>query len=119
MSTSSQPHVHFEVIQDIAVVGFDDDRIVSQEAVQTIGAQLYGLVDDRGFRKVLVNFRGVRIMTSAMLGKLMGLRKRLVAADGRLRLCGLEPPIREVFRIGQFDRVLEIDDDEMTALDRF
>src|SRR5262245_53384174 len=97
MSTSSQPHVHFEVIEDIAVVGFDDERIVSQEAVQVIGDQLYGLVEDQGFRKVVVNFRGVRIMTSALLGKLMGLRKRLVSANGRLRLCGLEPTIREVF----------------------
>jgi hypothetical protein len=44
------------------------------------------------------------------------LHLRVVRARGRLRLCGLDPPIRDVLRICHLDRVFEVYADETAAL---
>jgi anti-sigma B factor antagonist len=119
MSQDADSHLRLEVVQGVAVVGFVDEAITSPDEVQAVGDELFSLVDDQGYSRLLLNFSGVNLMSSAMLGKLMGLHKRVTAAKGHLVLCCIHPQLLEVFRITKFDRVFEIYADEPTALDRF
>ena len=108
-----------EDIGDIAVVNFVDKKILDEQNIQTIGEQLFELVDDLGKRKLLLNFANVEYLSSAALGKLITLKKKVQAASGQLKLANIKPEIKEVFSITKLDKVLQIFDDEDKALESF
>jgi anti-anti-sigma factor len=47
-------------------------------------------------------------ISSAGLGVLLKTQKRLLAADGKLRLAGLKPHIVDIFTYSGFDQLFEI-----------
>src|SRR5687767_2606939 len=99
---STQPRrrrLEVEDIGDVTVVKFTDRKILDEQNIQIIGEQLFGLVDDAGRKKLLLNFSNVEYLSSAALGKLITLNKKVQAAGGRLALCTIDPQIYEVFKI--------------------
>ena len=47
-------------------------------------------------------------ISSAGLGVLLKTQKRLLAANGKLRLAGVSPHLRDIFLYSGFDRIFEI-----------
>jgi len=119
----SQPprrrRLEVEDIGDVTVVNFVDRRILDEQNIQVIGEQLFSLVDEVGRRKILLNFGNVEFLSSAALGKLIALHKKLQAVGGRLILCNIDPEIYEVFEITRLDRFFNIQKEEQTALQAF
>jgi anti-sigma B factor antagonist len=76
-------------------------------------------VDEGGRRKLLLNFGNVEFMSSAALGKLIALHKKLQGVSGRLILCNIDPGIKEVFEITKLDKFFNIKDEEQAALQAF
>ncbi len=119
---SSQPRrrrLEVEQIGDVTVVNFVDRKILDDQNIQIIGDQLFGLVENEGFRKLLLNFGNVEYLSSAALGKLITLNKKLHTAGGRLILCNIDPQILEVFEITKLDKVFNIQKEEQAALQAF
>jgi anti-sigma B factor antagonist len=108
-----------EDIGDVTVVKFVDRRILDEQNIQIIGDQLFGLVDEVGRRKLLLNFGNVEFLSSAALGKFITLQKKLQAANGRLILCNIDPDILEVFEITKLDKFFTITKDEQSGLQVF
>ena len=84
---------------EVTVVNFLDKRILDEQTIQAIAEQLFSLVETDGKRKLLLNFTNVEYMSSAALGKLINLHKKLHALNGRLAMCHVIPQIFEVFAI--------------------
>ena len=119
---SSQPRrrrLEVEDIGDVTVVNFTDKKILDEQNIQIIGEQLFSLVDELGRRKLILNFGNVEYLSSAALGKLITLNKKLQAAGGRLSLCNIDPQIYEVFEITKLNKLFQIQKDEQSALQSF
>jgi anti-sigma B factor antagonist len=119
---SSQPRrrrLEVEHIGDVTIVNFVDRKILDEQNIQIIGEQLFGLVDEDGYRKVILNFGNVEYLSSAALGKLITLNKKLQQAGGRLVLCNIDPQIYEVFEITKLDKFFKIEKEEQAALQAF
>lgn len=56
----------------------------------------------------VVDFQELKYISSAGLGLLFTVQRRLVDRGHRLRLVNLSPHLRELFMIAQFDRIFEI-----------
>src|SRR6516165_8106742 len=108
-----------EDIGDVTVVSFTDRKILDEQNIQIIGDQLFGLVDELGRKKLLLNFGNVEYMSSAALGKLITLNKKLQAVNGRLILCNIDPQIYEVFEITKLNKLFNIQKEEQAALQAF
>ena len=104
---------------DIAVVNFVDKKILDEQNIQMIGDDLFRLVDELGRRKILLNFRNVEFLSSAALGKLITLNRKVQAVRGKLILCGISGEIKEVFQITKLDKLFTIHAEEMAALQAF
>ena len=122
----SQPprrrRLEVEDIGDVTVVNFVDRRILDEQNIQIIGEQLFSLVDEVGRRKILLNFGNVEFLSSAALGKLITLNKKLMALKnegGQLILCNIDPQIHEVFEITKLDKFFKIMKEEQAALQAF
>src|SRR5262249_49177771 len=119
---SSQPRrrrLEVEDIGDVTVINFVDRKILDEQNIQIIGEQLFSLVDQDGRRKLLLNFGNVEYLSSAALGKLITLNKKLQAVGGRLILCNIDPQIYEVFEITKLDKFFNIQKEEQAALQSF
>ena len=120
---SSQPprrrRLEVEDIGDVTVVNFTDKKILDEQNIQIIGEQLFGLVDEDGRRKILLNFGNVEYLSSAALGKLITLNKKLQQAGGKLILCNIDPQIYEVFEITKLNKLFNIQKEEQAALQAF
>jgi anti-sigma B factor antagonist len=121
-SMSSQPRrrrLEVEQIGDVTVVNFVDRKILDEQNIQVIGDQLFSLVDHDGLRKLLLNFGNVEYLSSAALGKLITLNKKLQGVGGRLVLCNIDQQIYEVFEITRLDKFFNIQKEEQAALQAF
>src|SRR5687767_3153006 len=104
---------------DVAVVNFVDKKILDEQNIQMIGDDLFRLVDELGRRKLLLNFGNVEYLSSAALGKLITLNKKLQGAGGKLILCNIDPQIYEVFEITKLNKLLVIKNYEQEGLQMF
>ena len=111
--------LELEEIGDVTVVSFVDRKILDEQNIQIIGDQLFNLVEEQGKRKILLNFANVEYLSSAALGKLITLNKKVQAAKGRLILCNIDPQIYEVFEITRLDKFFNIEKEEQKALQAF
>ena len=119
---SSQPkrrRLEVEDIGDVTVVSFTDKKILDEQNIQIIGEQLFSLIDELGRKKILLNFGNVEYMSSAALGKLITLNKKVQGASGKLVLCNIDANIREVFEITSIDKLFVIKGDEQEGLQVF
>ena len=119
MSQAPRRHLRLETIGGVTVVSFVDSKIVTEENIQEVGDQLYSLVEDEGHKQLLLNFGNVQYLSSAALGKLINLKKKVSAVKGKLKLCCIHQDLLEVFRITRLDQVFEIYPEEQTALDKY
>jgi anti-sigma B factor antagonist len=122
MAQASQPRrkrLEVEEIGDVTVINFVDKKILDEQNIQIIGEQLFSLVDQEGRRKLLLNFGNVEYLSSAALGKLITLNKKLQQSGGTLILCNIDPQIYEVFEITKLDKFFNIQKEEQAALQAF
>ncbi|MBI3823249.1 MAG: STAS domain-containing protein [Planctomycetes bacterium] len=112
----AKERLRVEQVGDISVVHFLDKRILDEPTIQAIAEQLFSLVDTDGKRKLLLNFTSVEYMSSAALGKLINLHKKLTGLQGKLTMCSVIPQIFEVFAITKLDKIFKIFPDEDAAL---
>jgi len=61
---------------------------------------------------VTLDCTGLEYISSAGLGVLLKTQKRLLAANGKLRLAGVKGHLRDIFQYSGFDRIFEIENAE-------
>ncbi len=94
MSQGRKRRIETSEVGDVTIVSFVDKRILDEQNIQTIGEQLFELVESEGRRKLLLNFKNVEYLSSAALGKLINLNNKVRKANGQLRLCAIRPRLR-------------------------
>lgn len=104
---------------DVTVVRFADRKIVDEAQVNELAAELGRLVDIEKRRALLLNFSGVEFVSSAGLGKLIALDRKLKMAKGRLKMSDMVPEIMSVFEITKLNKVFDIRGSEAEALKAF
>ena len=116
---AGRPRLRVRTVERTAVVRFEDAEILFEEsAVHAVGRELHRLIEDEGHTRLVVNFAGVRYLSTEVLAILAGLQRKVDPVRGGLVLCGLDPLLRDMMRIAHLDRVFDICGDEAEALGR-
>lgn len=103
-------------VDDITVVHFRDQKIIEDLKIQELGQELFQLVEVENRKKLVLNFVSVDFLSSAALGKLITLDKKVKSHGGKLKFCSIRPEIYEVFAITKLNRLFDIRGDEAEAL---
>jgi anti-sigma B factor antagonist len=106
-------------VGEVTVVRFRDRKIVEDINIQELGSEMFQLVEVDHRDKLLLNFSDVDFLSSAALGKLITLDRKMKAHGGTLKLTNIRPEIYEVFAITKLNRLFDIKDDEADALAAF
>jgi anti-sigma B factor antagonist len=104
---------------DVKLVWITVARILDENTIKALAAALFELADS-GFRpKILLNFEQVDYLSSAVIGKLVQFHQKVAEAKGTLKMTGIKPAIKEIFKITKLDKVFQIVDDPVKAVNSF
>ncbi len=111
--------IDVEEVGDVTIATFVDKKILDENNIQQIGSQLFALVEEDGRKRVILDFSIVEYLSSAALGKLITMDKKVKASSGKLRLCSIRKDIYEVFAITKLNKLFDIKDTQEEALQGF
>jgi anti-anti-sigma factor len=109
--------IHVERAGDVTIVRFKCSTVLGTELAEAVALELYRLAGSIPQPRMVVNLGGVTLMSSHMLGNLVGLREFVIAARGRLILCAIVPEICEVLGVLGLEAWFTISPDEPKALE--
>ncbi|HEY1107403.1 MAG TPA: STAS domain-containing protein [Opitutaceae bacterium] len=104
-----QKHSHGDVAT-LSVIAPRLDAANSNEALQAILAEL-----DPKTPRVVLDLEQIGYLSSAGLRTLVQTAKRVKADGGRLALCAVRPPVREIIDIAGFDTLMPVLADRTAA----
>jgi anti-sigma B factor antagonist len=116
---ATQQRIVVSKVGDVTVVKFVDKKILDEANIQALGQELFALVEIDNRRSIVLNFTDVEFLSSAALGKLITLDRKVKAAKGRLKMSNIRPEILEVFQITKLNKVFDIRKDEAEAISAF
>ena len=96
--------------------------MINGSEIEAIGKLLYDLVDEHQRGNLLLHFGGVESISSALIGKLVGLNGRIQRVGGRLALCihpKREAVVDQCIEVCGLKRVFHIYAEEQEALQSF
>ena len=105
--------------EEILVIGFTDSKILDSQRIDQVGKELQEAVPQAIHKKLLLNFRGVSFMSSAMITKLVMLNKGCKAQGVALKFCEVSPNVMEVFKITKLNKLFDIQEGEEKAVASF
>jgi anti-anti-sigma factor len=117
--TTHRPRLGIEQEGPLAIVTFNDGRILDTIVIREIRAEFETLIGEIGMRQMLVDFSGVEALSSSALGVLIFLRDRLKAVQGTLMLAGLSADLAHLLAVTKLDRVFDVYADREEALAAF
>jgi anti-sigma B factor antagonist len=93
---------------DATIVTFNEERIVDEEQIRELQESFGPIIEKNQDKELILDFANVKFMTSALLGLLVRVHKKVCELGGQLRLSNLNPNLRKVFEITQLTKVFEI-----------
>jgi anti-sigma B factor antagonist len=103
-----QPRVSVEYLEGATVVAFTDDKILEDTDVRALRESIEAVIEQAGRVHLVLDFRHVRFLSSAGLGLLIRVSKRVAEQGGQLKLANIHPGIYEVFKITRLTNIFDI-----------
>ncbi|NQW48347.1 MAG: STAS domain-containing protein [Planctomycetes bacterium] len=104
---------------DIHIVLFKDKKILDDSVLDEIKVEINKLMGNASGLDMLLDFSNIEFMSSAMLGLLGQLHRKVGTGKGRLKMCGIRPEIFQVFKLTNLDKLFKIHPDAPAALAAF
>ena len=114
-----QPRINVEYKDDATVVAFTDEKILEETDIRALREAVESIVEQAPGIHLVLDFRHVKFLSSAVLGLLIRISKKVYEQDGQLRLCNIHPGIYEVFKITRLTNIFEIYEDVEIATQSF
>ena len=105
----NNPHLDIEPVYDDIVITFKEERIVMEDHLDQIGADIFKLAEQAPGKWIVLDFKKVKFMSSAFLGFLVKLHTAVTQGRGHLKLRNLSKDLYKVFQITHLHKVFTIE----------
>ncbi len=112
------PRITVSYADQATIVTFTDEKILEEKDVRELEQALASLIEQADGIALVLDFSNVQFMSSAVLGLLIKVSKRVYEHEGRLALCAIGPKIYEIFKITRLTKIFDIYKDVDTAIER-
>ena len=99
------------VVARIRVATLTEDMNLEQ-----FGHELFALVEQMGCRKLVVDMQEVLMVTSAGLGKMIALHRKMHRLEGAVSFCHVQPAVEDVLRTSRLITYLKVQPDVDAAV---
>jgi anti-sigma B factor antagonist len=119
MADADFQHLRLSMVKDVAVVEIRTKDIQGPQLAQELGHELALVTAQDWAKRVLIDFRRVGYLSSTGFAAIFKLVSRAGAEGREVKLCGMEHGVRLGAEIVGLPKVVEIHDDEASALRAF
>jgi anti-sigma B factor antagonist len=117
---AATPRISLTEADGVPVIQFLERRLFDEPSVRDVSDQLFAALPRDGKPiALIVDFANVEMISSAMLGKVILLQRRIDSTGGRLCLCSLRPAVQDVLRTTNLDRLFRVVRDRREAREAF
>jgi len=111
-----KPRIAVEYARNATIVNFTDEKILEEHDIGALQDSIMAVIESAsGGMNLILDFSKVQFLSSAMLGLLIRISKRVYQRDGQLRLCNISPKIYEIFKITRLTKIFDIYPDVESA----
>jgi len=103
-----KPRISVEYAENATIVTFVDEKILEEMDIQSLQASVMSVIEEAERVNLILDFCNVRFFSSAVLGLLMRISKKVYEREGQLRLCNISPRIYEIFKITRLNKIFDI-----------
>jgi anti-sigma B factor antagonist len=112
---SIKPRISVEYADNATIITFTDEKILEEKDVQALQESIMSVIEQADRISLILDFRNVRFLSSAVLGLLIRVSKKVYEHDGQLKLCGINPKIYKIFKITRLTKIFDIYQDLASA----
>ncbi len=112
-----RPRIGVQYRDNATIVTFTDEKILEETDIKALQDAVMSIVEQSHGLTLILDFGNVAFLSSAVLGLLIRISKKVYEQDGRLKLCNINPKIYEVFKITRLTKTFEIYSDVESALE--
>jgi anti-anti-sigma factor len=112
---SLKPKVSVEYAEKATIVTFTDEKILEERDIVELQESLMGVIEQTEKINLILDFSTVKFLSSAVLGLLIRVSKKIYEQNGQLRLCNISPRIYEIFKITRLTKIFDILPDRSSA----
>ncbi len=105
---SIKPRISVEYAENATIVTLTDEKILEESDIRSLGESIMLVIEEAGRVNLVLDFRNVRFLASAVLGLLIRVSKKIYEGEGQLRLCSIDPKIHEIFKITRLTKIFDI-----------
>ena len=111
-----KPRISVKYAGNATIVSFTDEKFLEEKDINELQESLMSVIESAsGKISLILDFGNVRFLSSAVLGLLIRVSKRIYEQEGQLRLCSINPKIYEIFRITRLTKTFDIYTDVESA----
>ena len=117
--SDGRPRISVEYSEKAAVITFTDEKILEEKDIQALQESVMSVIEQNHGANMILDFCNVQFLSSAVLGLLIRISKKIYEDQGQLKLCNINPKIHEVFKITRLTKIFDICPDVKDAMDSF
>lgn len=114
-----KPRISVEYAEKATIISFTDEKILEEHDIKALQESIMSVVEQTERINLILDFGNVRFLSSAVLGLLIRISKRIYENNGHLKLCNINPKIYEIFKITRLTKTFDIHKDVESATEDF
>jgi anti-sigma B factor antagonist len=103
--------------EEATVVSVSVEWLTEDINLEQFGHELFALVEQFGCRRLVVDLKNVRVITSSGLGKMITLHRKMHRHQGNVVFCALQPAVAEVLQTSRLITYLQVAPNQSAALE--
>ena len=105
---SIEPKISVEYTENAAIVAFTNEKILEEKDIQSLQKSIMSVIEQSERINLILDFCNVQFLSSAVLGLLIRISKKVYEQGGQLRLCNINPRIYDIFKITRLTKIFDI-----------
>jgi len=115
--TQIKPRISVRYAENATIVTLTDEKILEENDIRALQASIMSVIEQAERINLILDFQNVRFLSSAVLGLLIRISKKVYEGDGQLKLCSINPKIYEIFKITRLTKIFDIYPDIESAVE--
>lgn len=111
-----KPKVSVEYTDNATIATFTSEKILEDKDIQALQETVVSIIEQAERINLILDFINVKFLSSAVLGLLIRVSKKVYENDGQLKLCNINPKIYEIFKITRLTKIFDIYPDVESAV---
>lgn len=112
-----EPKISVEYADDTTIITFTGNKILEDKDIRSLQESILSVVEQGDGIKLILDFCNVQFLSSAVLGLLIRVSKKVYERNGKLRLCNINPKIYKIFKITRLTKIFDIYEDLDSAVE--